>query len=71
MSRCKSVSREQRNRVNFLSLMYKTSKGQLLNIYFPRNTRESKRIVLKLEHLAFLHTAHSDSNSFFYMAESL
>ena len=48
-ARCKIVSLEQRRRVQLLLLMYKKSKNVFLRKVFPRNTRESNRIVFKTD----------------------
>ena len=47
--KCKIVSLEQRRRMQLLSLMYKKSKDLTLRKVFPRNTRESVRLVFKTD----------------------
>ena len=46
-ARCKIVSLEQRRQL--LLLMYKKSKDVMLRKIFPKNTRGSTRIVLRLD----------------------
>ena len=47
--KCKISSLEQRRRVQLLQLMYKKSKDITLCKVFPRNTRESGRVVFKTD----------------------
>ena len=47
--KCKIVSLEQRRRMQFLSLVYKKSKDLTLRKVFPRNKRESVRLVFKTD----------------------
>ena len=48
-AKCKIISLEQRHRIQLLLLMYKKSKDQSCHKVFPRNTRESVRIVFKTD----------------------
>ena len=47
-AKCRIVSLEQWRRIQLLLLMYKKSKDRSLHKVFPRNTRGSARIVLRL-----------------------
>ena len=47
--KCKIVSLEQRRREQLLMLIYKKSTDYTMHKVFPRNTRESNRIVFKTD----------------------
>ena len=48
-TKCKIVSLKQRRRQQLLMLMYKKSTDYTMHKVFPRNTRESNRIVFKTD----------------------
>ena len=47
--KCNIISLEQRRRIQLLMLMYKKSKDVSLHKIFARNTRESDRIVFRID----------------------